>query len=48
MTEVDIDKNSTLGCRTRLKTPLELDSAGESRVVAKMNFFVVGKSKIRV
>ena len=31
---VDIDKNSTLWYRPRRKTPLEFDSAGESRTVA--------------
>ena len=36
---VDIDKNSTLWYRPRRETPLEFDSAGESRTVAEMNFF---------
>ena len=36
---VDIDKNSTLWYRPHRKTPLEFDSAGESRTVAEMNFF---------
>ena len=36
---VDIDKNSSLWYRLRRETPLEFDSAGESRTVAEMNFF---------